>query len=117
MLKNIYEKMLKNIYEKIRIEPHIFVTFANYTLFIRNESDHTIYVTIAIEGPPEPPKEPPKEPPIKYPCVMIAEGFPRTIVLFTEKSTGVVLSCEDNSEDIGEKSDNWFMPDFKPYTV
>jgi len=104
--------MLKNIYEKIRIEPHTFVTFANDTLFFRNESDHAIYLTIAIE----PPKETP-EPPIKYPCVMIAEGFPRTIVLFTEKSTGVVLSCEDNSEDIGEKSDNWIMRDFKPHTL
>jgi len=75
-------------------------------LIIRNGSGRTIYVTIAIEGPP-----------IKYPCVMIAEGFPRTIVLFTEKSTGVVLSCEDNSDEIGDKCNDWFMPDFKPYTL
>jgi len=83
-------------------------------LIIRNGSGRTIYVTIAIEGSPT--KETP-EPPIKYPCVMIAEGFPRTIVLFTEKSTGVVLSCEDNSDEIGDKSNDWFMPDFKPYTL
>jgi len=99
--------MLKNIYEKVRIEPHALFYPPNHTLFFRNYSDHAIYLTIAVAI----------EPPIKYPCVMIAEDFPRTIVLFTAKSTGVVLSCENNSVDIGEKSDNWIMPDFKPYTL
>jgi|TARA_R110000822_G_scaffold6851_7_gene28641 hypothetical protein len=56
-----------------------------------------------------------KEPTTKeeFPCLMIS--YFCTIVLFTDKDKGTVLSVCDEPYDIGYYSEEWITEGFEPY--
>jgi hypothetical protein len=49
----------------------------------------------------------------EYPCLKISDDG--TIVLFTHKDKGTVLSVCDETYEVGHYSESWFCGAFEPY--